>query len=162
MVSNVTVPEDGAVHLYHTDPVAELRTEGFCSDVCIVAPTLLPDMEPEEPEMVTGDEKPSFSGVRDTGLQFAVSITLPLALGVKFLNHTSPATPFRHFCEVLAMLDIWPEDDVPYFAVPVFSPLDTVHPANAPPHFVGAETLNAVPYVAEDGEDAPFVPPFMV
>ena len=36
MVSNVTVPEDGAVHLYHTDPVAELRTEGFCSDVCII------------------------------------------------------------------------------------------------------------------------------
>ena len=61
-MSNVAVPEDGAVHLNHTEPVEFDCADGFVSEVCIVAPALLPDLLPDEPEIVVGDEKLSLEG----------------------------------------------------------------------------------------------------
>ena len=74
MVSNVTVPDEGAVQLYQTEPVDEVSAEGFGSDACIVAPTLLPDMEPEVPEIVTADKKSSLLGAGDTESHLAYSV----------------------------------------------------------------------------------------
>ena len=113
--------------MYQTEPVAAL---GFTSEDSKVAPVLLPVLLPDEPEIVTGEEKLSFAGLCGVSVQFAVSVTLPFAAAVRFRNQTSPDVPFEHFCELPVIEVGWLVDEVPYFAVPVFSPLVTVHPAN--------------------------------
>ena len=89
----------------------------------------------------------------------AVRVTLPLAADERFKNQTSPVAPLRHFWLELVMLVVWLNELVPYLAVLALRPLETVQPANVYPLFVGAETLNAVPYVALVGFDEPAVPP---
>ncbi len=69
MVSNVAVPEDGAVHLYQTELPELDWADGLGSDVCTVAPALLPDLEPDAPEIVVADEKLSLPGAVVVGVE---------------------------------------------------------------------------------------------
>ena len=62
-VSNVADPDEGAVHLYQTEPVEVLRALGITSEVSKVAPVLLPVLFPDVPEIVMGEEKLSFATV---------------------------------------------------------------------------------------------------
>ena len=72
------------------------------------------------------------------GVQFAVSVTLPL-VERRFLKNTFPVAPFTHF--VLELVSRQASDPgSPHQAVDVSSPLVTVHPANVDPAFVGADT----------------------
>ena len=64
-----------------------------------------------------------------TASQFAVNVTLPFAVDVRFLKHTFPVAPFMHLVDGLLIV-VDGLEPVPHFAVDVLSPLVTVQPAN--------------------------------
>ena len=66
-VRNVTGPEPRAVHLYQTDPVDKDCTSGIGSEDSSVAPTLLPVVDPDAPEITVADVKLSFAGLVGDG-----------------------------------------------------------------------------------------------
>ena len=56
--------------MYQTDAPEFDWAEGLGSDVCIVAPALLPDVEPDAPDIVVGDEKLLLAGPVDVASQY--------------------------------------------------------------------------------------------
>ena len=73
IVSNVTVPDDGAVHLNQTEPVERSCAVGIFSAFSNVAPELLPALLPDEPEMLMAFAKSSFVG-RELSVQCAYNV----------------------------------------------------------------------------------------